>query len=201
MTVPAAIPAPTSTRRASFTARLGFLPTLPWRPQVAGVTPGFLPGGQTIRTRFFTARLGFLPTLPWRPQVAGVTPGGCLHEKHDMLSFSLGRLRRLVLIRPSGPDGSCGRCQTLQPRGGKFSTCRAPPRIPQVENMRPRVVRFGPPLPWPTSVRAVIERTSGDGHGQPRSVAAQASACSSARSISPRTSASSSTASLAASAA
>jgi len=53
-----------------FTARLGILPTLPLRPQVAGAAPGIVPGSVSL-----TTGLGIMPTLPSRPQVAGAAPG------------------------------------------------------------------------------------------------------------------------------
>ena len=37
-----------------------------------------------------------------------------LHAKHDIVSFSLGRLRRLVLTRPSGP-GDVAPCALRNP--------------------------------------------------------------------------------------
>jgi hypothetical protein len=37
------------------------------------------------------------------PPPDGADPAGCMLAKHGILPFSLGRLRRLVLTRPSGP--------------------------------------------------------------------------------------------------
>ncbi len=52
------------------------------------------------------AKHGILPFSLGRPPSAGAYTGSCVHEKHDFVSFFLGKRCLLVLTRPSGPGAA-----------------------------------------------------------------------------------------------